>query len=329
MWRGHGEIVGFGPEGTGAMRENSAVTLNPSSANPTAAASRLAVGTAQFGFDYGISNAGGQVSLEVAKEVLSVARAAGCDTLDTAIAYGDSEARLGRIGVDGWQIVSKLPAFAPDTADLGAWARAQVQGSLERLQVPRLDTLLLHAPAQLASARGNELFAALARLRDEGLLSRLGVSIYSPNELEALVPRFAIDVVQAPHNVLDGSLDTSGWAERLAQQGIEIHVRSTFLQGLLLMRPDQRPAYFSEWNALWELWEGWLLEHRLSAVQACMRHVMAQGWAGKVVVGVTSPEELKDVIEASRGPLPPLPPLPQELRCRDRRLINPALWKTS
>ncbi len=285
---------------------------------------RLALGTAQFGLDYGISNIRGKLSPDAAREILATAAASGCDTLDTAIAYGESEARLGTLGVQGWRIVSKLPRYPQGTTDLQRWAREQVQGSLRRLGVERLDTLLLHAPDQLSGGRGAALFSALTWLRDEGMVGRVGVSIYSPRELETLVPRFAFDVVQAPFNVLDRGLLTTGWAARLVDLGVEIHVRSVFLQGSLLMRPGERPAIFSRWEPIWNAWDQWLAETGASAVAACIGHAMSQPWAAKVVVGVAGAGELAQIIAACESA--PYA-LPDQLACEDALLINPSLWK--
>src|SRR5688572_16931975 len=110
---------------------------------------RLALGTVQFGVPYGIANQSGQPSEEDVAMVVSRAWKGGLRTLDTAIAYGDSERRLGRVGVQHWHIVTKLPAVDKDCTDVEAWVRTAVAGSLERLRVPRLHGLLLHRPEQL------------------------------------------------------------------------------------------------------------------------------------------------------------------------------------
>ncbi len=208
---------------------------------------RLALGTVQFGLPYGIANQTGQISRDEAAAILNHAWAMGLDTLDTAIAYGGSEARLGEIGVKQWRVISKLPAVPESVTDVAAWVENSVNGSLERLNIPMLRGLLLHCSRQLLGVRGDTLYRALAAIKDEGKVEKIGVSIYGPEELDALWPHYQFDLVQAPFNVIDRRLATSGWLKRLHQAGIEVHVRSVFLQGLLLMDTANRPVSFNRW----------------------------------------------------------------------------------
>jgi aryl-alcohol dehydrogenase-like predicted oxidoreductase len=284
---------------------------------------KLALGTAQFGLDYGISNAKGQVPLAEAGQIVARARQAGCDTLDTAIAYGNSESCLGQVGVGGWRVVSKLPAFPVDCGDLLDWCLQHVRASLQRLQIPRLDALLLHAPGQLAGSRGDGLFAALLEAKALGLVGRIGASIYSHSELEALIPRFPLELVQAPFNVLDQGLVASGWAQRLTDMGVEVHLRSAFLQGLLLMGESERPAKFAPWQTRWRLWHDWLDATGLTPVQACLGCALGQGMASRVVVGVASLTQLDEILGAAHADVPSPP---TGLACPDAKLINPSLW---
>ena len=75
---------------------------------------KLALGTVQFGVPYGVANSTGQVPESEGSSILSYARTLGIDTLDTAIAYGESERRLGSIGVAGWNVITKLPEIPND-----------------------------------------------------------------------------------------------------------------------------------------------------------------------------------------------------------------------
>ena len=94
---------------------------------------KLALGTAQFGSPYGIANQSGQVSREEVKEILALARLNNIDTLDTAITYGESEACLGEVGLDGFKVITKLPAFTENIQNINSWVNNQMQASLKRL----------------------------------------------------------------------------------------------------------------------------------------------------------------------------------------------------
>src|SRR3989338_1375415 len=195
---------------------------------------RLAIGTAQFGLHYGIANQGGQVTRSAAKAMLQLAAENGIDTLDTAIAYGESETCLGEVGTQGFKLVTKLPAVPDDCADVSGWVQEQVAASLARLGVNVVYGLLLHRPEQLLRSEGKALYHTLQNLKETGQVQKVGISIYAPSELEVLTKQYCFDLVQAPFNLVDCRLHTSGWLKRLKDEGVEIHTRSAFLQGLLL-----------------------------------------------------------------------------------------------
>jgi len=289
-------------------------------------AGRIALGTVQFGLNYGVANTAGQISASEARAILDVARAGGVNTLDTAIAYGESENVLGTQGVSEWNIITKLPELPQDVqtpAQVREWVQKQTRDSLKRLQLSKVHAILLHRPDQILGSRGPALLGALLDLKTDGLATKVGVSIYHPQELEAITQIFQPDLVQVPLNILDTGLVTSGWAARLKVAGTEIHLRSAFLQGLLLMREDARPAKFARWNPLWRQWHSWLQEYELTPLQACIRFSLSVQQAEQVVVGVDTAGQLNQILEAAQGPLPVVPKWSMPI---DANLINPAYW---
>ncbi len=156
---------------------------------------RLALGTVQFGTTYGVANKIGQVSCEEIDLILDHAWSAGIDTLDTAIGYGESEQRLGEVGVGQWSIISKLPEIPKGCVNVDSWVQDSVEESIKKLKVSSLRGLLLHRPQQLLSPQGEELYSALIKVREQGKVEKIGVSIYSPDELDALWSHFSLDLV--------------------------------------------------------------------------------------------------------------------------------------
>lgn len=283
--------------------------------------SRLALGTAQFGLEYGVANRGGQMAAAEAACIVRTAKARGLDTLDTAALYGDSERRLGEIGVGDWRVVTKLPPYPDASASVGEWVEAATRASLHRLGLTRLYGLLLHRPGQLLERDGAALYAALGRLTHLGLVEKIGVSIYDPSELDALCGAYRFDLVQAPFNVIDRRLIETGWAARLRAEGIEVHVRSIFLQGLLLMNADSRPRPFARWQPLWDQWERWLAERNLHPLEVCVQHALSFPHISRVLVGVDNAAQLVQVLDAAATGRADWP---RDLRTDD--VINPALW---
>lgn len=286
---------------------------------------KLAIGTVQFGLPYGVANKSGQVSRNEAKMILELARSTGIETLDTAIAYGDSETCLGEVGVEGFKVVTKLPALPEDLGNVDRWVRDQVRSSFDRLGVQRVYGLLLHRSQQLVGSEGKPVVKALERLKAEGLVQKIGVSIYSPAELETVTQACAIDLIQAPFNLIDHRLYTSGWLQKMHEAGVEIHARSLFLQGLLLMPRAEIPGKFAPWSSFWDIWHDWLAMHQISAAHACISFVQSFPQIDFGVVGVDSKDHLLQIIEVASKTMDAVLP---NLMCTDERLIDPSNWKS-
>ncbi len=284
---------------------------------------RLALGTVQFGLPYGIANQTGQVSRSEAKAMLKLALVNGIDTLDTAIAYGDSEACLGEVGTQGFKVVTKLPALPEDCGEVKKWVNQQVSTSLAHLGVTKIYGLLLHQSEQLLGSNGAALYQALQALKESGQVQKVGVSIYSPSELDALIPHYRFDLVQAPFNLVDQRLYSTGWLQRLKDADVEIHTRSAFLQGLLLMNQADVPVKFTAWDDLWQTWHRWIAAHDISAVQASLAFPLSFPEIDRVILGADSVSQLTQIISAAQWRANIDWP---NLQCDDESLINPANW---
>lgn len=290
---------------------------------PSDGRARIALGTAQFGMAYGIANQSGQVTLQSVREILSTAQKNGVVTLDTATAYGESQNVLGEAGVDSWRIVSKLPALPEQALDPSAWVRDHLRSTLASLRVDKLDALLLHRPADLLRRDGSALSQALVQLRQEGLVGKLGLSLYRPEELDVVSDLLPLDLVQVPMSVLDHRFDQAGKLDELAAQGTEIHARSIFLQGLLLVPADRRPAKFDRWAGLWERWDEWLTALQISSLQGALGAVLADERVDRVVVGVDSLEQMGQILDAAALATPCTP---LDLMSADEELLLPQNW---
>jgi hypothetical protein len=245
--------------------------------------------------------------------------------LDTAISYGECEQLLGEIGVDQWQVITKLPEVPETCADVTSWVQDSVAGSLERLGVSKLRGLLLHYPQQLLGPHGDELYRALVVVRDQGKVEKIGISVYGPDELDAIWPSYQFDLVQAPFNILDRRLSSSGWLAQLHRSGTEIHIRSVFLQGLLLMDVASRPDKFNRWQSLWNDWHRWLTDHGLTPLQVCLSFAMSQPEINRVVVGVDSLKQLREILACAKNFVTISP---ESLMSDDLDLINPSRWSS-
>ncbi len=288
------------------------------------ASKNLAIGTALFGMDYGVNKAKRTEADEV-RRILDFASERGIDTLDTAAAYGESEATLGRVSVQNWKVISKLGAVPAGCAAIEDWIEGQIRTSLRNLQVPKLHGILLHVPGQLLETFGDKIYEALAAAKQNGLAEKIGITIYDPSELDAVCSRYRFDLVQAPFNPLDRRLIESGWMRRLYDSGIELHCRSIFLQGLLLMKCSDRPQKFRRWSHLWSVWDQWLQQNHLTPLVACLRYALAFPEISKVFIGVESLKQLEEIYTAVPGGLPAFP---SAFQSQDLDLLNPSKWSS-
>ncbi|MCX0438349.1 aldo/keto reductase [Aeromonas veronii] len=279
---------------------------------------RLALGTVQFGLDYGISNHDGQVSDEELDAIIALARQAGIDTLDTAQAYGNAEQRLGQRDITDFTLIDKLAPGLP-LSDV----KAALNNSLHWLGRKRLDGLLLHRSQDASPG----LFELLTDLQQQGAIGKLGISVYSPEELDTWsAAGYPLELVQLPANLLDQRFLRTGWLDKLVDMGCEIHVRSLFLQGLLLMQPAQRPDYFQRFATALERFDHW--HPSVAPLGRALSIMTALPQVSRFVVGVCHAQELAAIVAASQVQHECYEADIAHLASMEQELINPGLWRT-
>ena len=291
---------------------------------------QLCLGTAQFGFSYGITNTAGQVSEDEVAQLLTQAQDAGIRYLDTAQAYGNAEMVLGRQlpASHRFKIISKLAAQSQPlfgTRDADDWEQ-NFFASCQRLGVQGLDALLLHAPADLRKPGGDHLEAWLLSLRERGLVQRLGVSIYAAEDLKGVNPTL-LDLVQLPLSLLDQRLLQDGTLVRLRAAGTAIHARSLYMQGLLLTPAKKWPPWVSpEVRANQHALEAIALERGCRLIDLALGFARDQDNLEAVVIGVCSRHELAELSEAwsATSHLPRIEW--QSLALNDQIFLDPRSW---
>ena len=285
---------------------------------------RIVLGGAQLGLPYGILNGGETLSREEVARILDTAVDHGIDSIDTAIAYGQSESIIGETSQNRFKIISKLPPLPVDISNVSEWVHSQVQGSLSRLKCTSLDALLLHRPQDLTGAQGAELYAAIGSLMTKKMIHRFGVSIYSPDDLEGIIGTFDIHVVQAPLNVFDRRI--LGVTDQLSALNIEVHARSVFLQGVLIASPKDRPQRFEPWSEHFALFDEWVRSSGVSAMACCLGFALQQPGIAKLVIGTTSAESLDEIMNSIPNSVLEAPTY---LQSSVEQLIDPRFWNAA
>ena len=256
----------------------------------TAWIKKIALGTVQFGLDYGISNKSGQVIPQIVSDILNFAHESGIEMLDTAASYGSGEEVLGDVLSTKdyrFEIVSKFPA---DTTDL----TGVLCQSLKKLRVENLKAYLAH---DFDSFKNPVFRRQLAEAKEKGQINQIGVSVYYPEQAEFFLDeKIDFDVIQFPFNVFDQRFKQL--FARLKEKGIEIHARSAFLQGLFFLPYEDLPANFASIKGLLTELKELCRSQDIPPATMLLNYAVMQPEIDKVVIGVTSIDELKQDLAA-------------------------------
>jgi aryl-alcohol dehydrogenase-like predicted oxidoreductase len=284
--------------------------------------SRIGLGTVQFGTDYGVSNTGGEVPVSEVARILAFAHQAGIEVLDTAASYGKAEEAIGvAMQTDHrFRIVTKALPLSHGLDAVEKRARA----SLALLGRKPVDAILVHAAQDLGGPDGARLWSLLQRLRDEGLYERIGISAYVDGGPLDLARRYRPDLMQVPFSLLDQRIKRSGVLEALKALDIEVHVRSIFLQGLLLMDPGQLPGNLTRSEATLAATRARIRQAGLTPIEAALGFVLGQEEVDIALVGVTRQTELSEIVTASEAKVPKFDW--EACAIEDPVTLTPSLW---
>lgn len=291
---------------------------------------KLGLGTVQFGMDYGVFNQCRHVPPEEVARILIKASESGVTLLDTAATYGNSEEVLGQVipSESTFQIVTKTPPVPETqiTQEHGKALISTLRASHKRLKQKTVYGLLAHRVADLLKPGGKYLLEALQKCKADKLVTKIGVSVYTSKDIDAILEIFTPDIVQLPINVADQHLIRSGYLKELKKRGVEIHARSIFMQGLLLMEPEVVPDYFTPVKPRFNTLKRTFAEHGWSPLQGCLQFGLSLPELDAIIVGVTNIKELEEILAVAR-----MPPAThhfdfQPLAIEEEKFINPANW---
>lgn len=275
--------------------------------------SKIVLGTVQFGCQYGINSAGRPNEDEV-RRILAYAAVAGITKLDTSSAYGDSEKVLGEsMPIDAqFQIISKYPK-----SDVSV--REMFMGSLERLKVQKLYGYLLH---HFELYRNNpKVWDEFRALREDGQVKKIGFSLYTSEELELLLANNVdFDILQYPRNIFDKQFDA--YLPMLKDRGVEVHVRSTFLQGLFFKDRNTLPEKLQPLKPYLQQLDEYAQMHKMTISELAMNYNVQNTYLGGVLIGVDTLEQLKTNIQMVSDR-----PIDLEIDVHEKKILNPVNWK--
>lgn len=291
---------------------------------------KLALGTVQFGLNYGVSNHHGKPSDSEVNHILSIAKEHDIHLLDTATGYGDSHHVLAKqqVAQNKFDLVTKLPPFQNKTfspSDIKRY-HALLDSLFLELDTESLYGVLFHQSDDLLKPGAQDIWHKLVALKQSGKIKKIGVSVYANANISALLSRYDIDIIQLPYNLLDRYFEKSGLLDSFKDRGIEVHARSAFLQGLLLMNDTQIPDYFNPWRAIFAEITALAKTLRTTKLTLCLAYLIKQKHIDKCLVGVNNAKELKQIVDAYQDACILAQDSLPDFSINEPALTNPALW---
>ncbi|MEM9358876.1 MAG: aldo/keto reductase [Pseudomonadota bacterium] len=259
--------------------------------------SRLTLGTAALGLSYGVANRDGVVSDVIATMILERALHCKISCFDTASAYGLSEQRLGKwMKTTGArpQLISKLPPIDSVDANAHETVALHLASSLQALGVAALDGYLVHSASDFLRSDVRD---ALVNAREDGKVGAIGVSAYEPDQIFSALETGQANLVQVPVNLVDRRMVQSGAIAACRESGVTVFARSAFLQGALLMKPNELPSHLNGLCPVLTALHATADRHGVSAIDLLLGVVLTQREIDSVVVGVHSVAQLEQQLQ--------------------------------
>tara|TARA_Y100001970_G_scaffold286823_1_gene409928 strand:- start:2072 stop:2944 length:873 start_codon:yes stop_codon:yes gene_type:complete len=258
---------------------------------------KFILGSANFNQLYGIKS-NFIKNIEI-KKLLNFANKNKVKTIDTSPKYKNAENIIGSINKNRFNIISKIPKLPRKIKkkNIDKWIKHKANISLKNLKIKKFDCLMLNNSNSLLSKNGNEIYKSLRNIKKEGLTKKIGISIYDFKTLNKIIKKFQFNVVQAPMNIFDQRLIKTGFLKKLKKNKIEVHIRSIFLQGLLLLKYKQIPKKLKFLKKDWIEWENWLLNKKINPLKACVSFALSHKQIDGIVIGCDSKNQLKQILK--------------------------------
>jgi aryl-alcohol dehydrogenase-like predicted oxidoreductase len=293
--------------------------------------SPLTLGAVQLGLPYGVANAVGQPDEGEARDILETAVSSGISVIDTARAYGNSEERIGawlsNCTHRGLHVITKTPPLEGDTdQELRLALRRSLTASCEALQVRRLDVVLVHRETDLLKHAVAE---ALAEAAAEGLIGAFGASLYNPDIGLKLIETVPVSALQLPASLVDDRFQRAGVFAAAKAAGVAVFVRSVFLQGALLMKPEKLPDHLRPLAGPLLAMREFARRHGRTPIEVLILAMRDIPGVSSLVVGVEQATQLRPLTAAIRArPLdePELETLRRTVGQLPDNVINPSAW---
>ena len=282
---------------------------------------KLILGTANFNSLYGLR----KIKSKNNYSILEYAKQKKINWIDTSGAYLNSEKTIGK-KKNLFKIITKNHFnFKKSITDkeLRKKIKKIINKSFTNLKKKTIYGFLIQNSKTLLSKNGDQIYKTLLEYKRNGKIKKIGISTYNFQELREIIKKFKIDLVQVPFNIINDELYSSGMLRILKKNNIEVHVRSIFLQGILLLNFDQLPNKLSGLKKYWKILENILKKKNITSLQACLKYVLSFKNIDKIVIGVEDKKQLEKILKTNIN----FPKFAKpKIKIKNKNLINPVYW---
>lgn len=283
---------------------------------------KICIGTANFNNRYGFKK--NKTTIKNIKKILEYSKKKKINFLDTAINYSNSKKILSKMNIKKFNLISKISLPKRNIKKLKNWIIKSVIKEKNNLRIKSLYALLLHDTKIFENKKNIfEICEAIDYLKEKKIIKKIGLSIYDPIELDKYFDYYNFEIVQFPLNVFDRRIIDSGWLKKLKKKKVELHARSVFLQGLLLLNKKNLPKKYLKWEKYFKNFDEFVEAKKISKKHACLSLIKNYIKIDKLIIGVNNYRQIKENLELLN--LKSIK-IPKNLQVNSKRLINPKLW---
>ncbi len=278
---------------------------------------RLIIGSANFSQSYGADKT--KVSELQIKKILDLAKKNNIYKIDTAETYLKQKKIFSKIDNKFEFIYKIIPSNEWLSLD---FSLQKLEYFLNNLNKNKIDTLLFHDTKILFKKEGIKIFDNLENLKKRKYFKKIGISIYDTNDLDYITSNYNFDVVQCPYNILDNRILMTGWFDKLKKIGIETHIRSIFLQGLLVNKNVYQKPSFKKWYNVFHQWFCLIQKNKISPIDYCLSDILKYDF-DRVIIGLNNYDNFKEILNFKKIDNNEK----FNININDIKLIDPRNWK--
>ncbi len=279
--------------------------------------SKVILGVTQFGLNYGILNQHNLNKKKKLKQILNFSKKKGINSIYSSKYYGNANKFLATENLNYFKLYIKFKS-----QDLLKKNFLEDFEKMKKKLKKNNLILMLDRFENLKKRERLKIYNILLDLKKDKKINKFGYSIYSFKNLKKICHEFKPNILQCPYNVIDRRLEEKKLLQFLKINKIEIHVRSIFLQGLLILHYSKHPRKFLNWKKIFKKFDDQIQHYKISNLDWCLNFIEKNKYINKILLGVDNIDQLREICSFKNNGKIKFP----KMYVKDEKLINPSKW---